>query len=39
MNVWPGTGVDGWLNAFDGTTPISAEYKYFLYDENGNPAE
>lgn len=39
MNVWPGTGVDGWLNAFDGTTPISAEYKYFLYDENGKPAE
>ena len=27
MNVWPGTGVDSWLNAFDGTTPLSAEYK------------
>ena len=27
MNVWPGTGVDGWLNAFDGTVPITAEYK------------
>ena len=27
MNVWPGTGVDGWLNAFDGTTPLTAEYK------------
>lgn len=26
MNVWPGTGVDGWLNAFDGTLPLSAEY-------------
>lgn len=37
MNVWPGTGVDSWLNAFDGTTPITAEYKYFLYDENGKP--
>lgn len=37
MNVWPGTGVDGWLKAYDGTTPISAEYKYFLYDPNGKP--
>lgn len=37
MNVWPGTGVDGWLNAFDGTTPLTAEYKYFLYDESGKP--
>lgn len=27
MNVWPGTGVDGWLNAFDGTLPLTAEYK------------
>ena len=27
MNVWPGTGVDGWLKAFDGTTPLTAEYK------------
>ena len=27
MNVWPGTGVDGWLKAFDGTTPLIAEYK------------
>ena len=27
MNVWPGTGVDGWLNAFDGTVPLTAEYK------------
>lgn len=27
MNVWPGKGVDGWLKAFDGTTPLTAEYK------------
>ena len=27
MNVWPGTGVDGWLNAFDGTVPLTAEYR------------
>lgn len=34
MNVWPGTGVDGWLNAFDGTTPLSAEYKSVSYRGN-----
>lgn len=27
MNVWVGTGVDGWLNAFDGTVPLTAEYR------------
>ena len=27
MNAWPGTGVDGWLKAFDGTVPLTAEYK------------
>lgn len=26
MNVWPGTGVDGWLGAFDGSVPLTAEY-------------
>ena len=34
MNVWPGTGVDGWLNAFDGTTPLAAEYKSTSYRGN-----
>lgn len=35
MNVWPGTGVDGWLNPFNGKTPLTAEYdwiKYTKYD-------
>ncbi|MCM1055117.1 MAG: glycoside hydrolase family 16 protein [Bacteroides sp.] len=28
MNAWCGTGVDGWLNAFDdGGLPLAAEYK------------
>lgn len=27
MNVWPGKGVDGWLKEFDGTVPLTAEYK------------
>ncbi|HKL99413.1 MAG TPA: glycoside hydrolase family 16 protein [Mobilitalea sp.] len=29
MNVWPGTGVDSWLKAFDGTVPLTAEYDWF----------
>lgn len=28
MNTWPGTGVDSWLNAFDGTVPLTAEYDW-----------
>lgn len=31
MNVWCGKGVDGWLKAFDGTTPLTAEYEWFTY--------
>lgn len=39
MNTWPGTGVDGWLNAYDGTTPITAEYRYIDYRESFDAAE
>lgn len=35
MNVWPGTGVDGWLKAFDGTTPLTAEYKSVEFKKAG----
>lgn len=28
MNVWNGIGVDGWLNAFDGKVPLTAEYQW-----------
>ncbi len=38
MNLWPGTGVDEWLGAFDGRTPLTAEYKYIKYYPNGVPA-
>lgn len=32
MNVWCGTGVDGWLKAFDDTNlPLTAEYKYISF--------
>ncbi|MBE6836682.1 MAG: glycosyl hydrolase family protein [Ruminococcus sp.] len=27
MNVWPGKNVIAWLGKYDGTTPITAEYK------------
>ncbi len=33
MNVWPGIDVDSWLNKFDGTVPLTAEYRYFDYRE------
>lgn len=39
MNTWPGTGVDGWLNAYDGTTPITAEYRYVDYRESFDAVE
>lgn len=28
MNVWPGINVDGWLNPFDDTVPLHAEYQW-----------
>ena len=34
MNVWPGTGVDSWLKAFDGTTPLTARYQWVTYNDN-----
>lgn len=32
MNLWPGIGVDSWLNAYDGKTPIYANYDWVAYD-------
>lgn len=32
MNTWPGTGVDGWLKAFDDSAlPITAEYDWIRF--------
>ena len=32
MNAWCGTGVDGWLNAFDDSSlPIAAEYQWIKF--------
>ncbi len=33
LNTWPGTGVDGWLGAFDGTVPLTAEYHFIDFRE------
>jgi|GEM_PF-361055 len=38
MNLWPGTGVDEWLGAYNGRTPLTAEYKYVKYYPNGVPS-
>ncbi len=32
MNAWPGTGVDSWLQAYNGATPLTAYYDWFAYD-------
>ncbi len=31
MNTWPGKGVADWLNPFDGTVPLTAEYTNVSY--------
>lgn len=31
MNVWNGTGVDAWLNPYDGKIPLKAEYSWMYY--------
>lgn len=33
MNVWPGTGVDDWLGAFNGATTLTAQYKAASYSK------
>lgn len=33
MNVWPGIGVDSWLNPYDGITPLTANYQWVIYKE------
>lgn len=33
MNVWPGIGVDDWLDAYDGTTPLYAHYDWISYEK------
>ena len=32
MNVWPGIGVDGWLQPYNGVTPLYGYYNWATYD-------
>ncbi|MBR0485260.1 MAG: glycoside hydrolase family 16 protein, partial [Oscillospiraceae bacterium] len=34
MNTWPGTGVDAWLNPFNGNTPLTARYQWVTFDKS-----
>lgn len=34
MNVWPGIGVNEWLKAYDGKTPLTAKYEWVTYNQN-----
>lgn len=33
MNTWPGTGVDSWLNPYNGNTPLTARYQWVTYNK------
>lgn len=32
LNIWPGTGVDDWLGAYDGKESLTASYDWVAYD-------
>lgn len=32
LNIWPGTGVNEWLGAYDGRTNLTASYDWVAYD-------
>lgn len=36
MNVWPGTGVDEWLNRYNGVAPLTASYDWMSYTKPGS---
>ena len=33
MNTWPGRGVDGWLDHYNGNTPLTARYLWVTYNK------
>ncbi len=39
MNTWPGIGVNDWLAAYDGTTPLTARYQWVTYTANSGSDE
>lgn len=36
MNAWPGIGVDGWLQPYNGVTPLVGYYNEVVYDAPDN---
>ena len=34
MNTWPGIGVNEWLKAYDGKTPLTARYQWVTYKKS-----
>ena len=36
MNTWPGRGVNEWLNAYNGKTPLTAHYQWVTFNESGS---
>lgn len=36
MNAWPGTGVDDWLQPYNGVTPLTGYYDWAVYDAPGS---
>lgn len=36
MNVWNGTGVDEWLNRYNGRAPLTAQYDWISYTKPGS---
>jgi beta-glucanase (GH16 family) len=39
LNLWPGTGVDSWLGAYNGTVPLTASYDWVKYTPMEAPAD
>lgn len=40
MNIWNGTGVDSWLNRYNGVAPLTAQYDWISYTKpSAGPAE
>ena len=35
MNVWPGIGVDSWLNPYNGVTPLTGQYDWASFTKVG----
>ena len=39
MNAWPGRTVDEWLKAFNGKTPLTAQYQWVAFNGSSNQGQ